>query len=419
MGWTDTGLDPLRRIVPAVASLTAIGAIASDPAGATEAVAALVAVVPFYLWAFVWRRTPTVVLVVVTSVVQLIALRTGEMEPLLFLLCQAATVVGGWEPSTRMTIVGGAILIGTPPVAEALYPDGILFGVWVMGILVSLLLPRTFRWQLSLVTQLATAREELARQAALEEKRAIARDVHDLVGHGLAAVLLHVTGARHVLRRDPDAADEALAEAEAVGRRSLQELRRTIGILRSAESVESVEAAVAGTVPRGGGHDADNATAAPVPHVADLGVVVDGLRAGGLDLTLRTEGDLRTIDPIVGLSLHRVAEEALANARQHAPAAVTAVVVRVDVGTVTMTVDSTGPLRAPDPADADRPRYGLVGMRERMAAVGGEFEAGPTPTGWRVHCRVPLREAKEPEPEPAAGDGDAVEAATGAGGDRD
>ena len=67
----------------------------------------------------------------------------------------------------------------------------------------------------------------------LEERRRIARDVHDSVGHGLAAVLLHVTGARHVLRRDVDAADEALAEAERVGRRSMQELRETLGLLRS------------------------------------------------------------------------------------------------------------------------------------------------------------------------------------------
>jgi signal transduction histidine kinase len=376
-GWADTGLEPLRRAVPVAAGLTAVGAIASDPAGPLAAAVALASVVPFVLWAFVWWRMPTVVLVLTTSAAQFLALRNGEMEPLLFMMCQCSTVVGGWEPSTRMVVVAGGLAVATPPALELVFPDGILYGVWVMGILISLLLPRAFRWQLSLVTQLATAREELARQAALDEKRAIARDVHDLVGHGLAAVLLHVTGARHVLRRDPDAAEEALVEAEAVGRRSLQELRRTIGVLRSTD--------VAG--PTTGD---DGPTAAPLPRIDELDAVVASVRAAGIDVALRTDGDLGRVDPIVGLSLHRVAEEALANARQHAPAAVTDVAVRVDDDAVVMTVDSIGPLREPDPADADRPRYGLVGMRERMAAVGGDLAAGPTTFGWQVRCRVPL-----------------------------
>jgi signal transduction histidine kinase len=71
---------------------------------------------------------------------------------------------------------------------------------------------------------------------------------------------------------------------------------------------------------------------------------------------------------------------------------VTDVSVRVEHDDVVMVVESLGPLREPDPADADRPRYGLVGMRERMAAVGGELEAAPTSSGWRVRARVPLAE---------------------------
>lgn len=394
-GWADTGLEPLRRAVPVAAGLTAVGAIASDPAGPLAAAVALASVVPFVLWAFVWRRMPTVVLVLTTSAAQFLALRNGEMEPLLFMMCQCSTVVGGWEPSSRMVVVAGGLAVATPPVLELVFPDGILYGVWVMGILISLLLPRAFRWQLSLVTQLATAREELARQAALDEKRAIARDVHDLVGHGLAAVLLHVTGARHVLRRDPDAAEEALVEAEAVGRRSLQELRRTIGVLRSTDEGGAA-------TPTSGD---DSSTAAPLPRIDELDAVVASVRAAGIDVALRTDGELGRVDPIVGLSLHRVAEEALANARQHAPAAVTDVVVRVDDDAVVMTVDSIGPLREPDPADADRPRYGLVGMRERMAAVGGDLAAGPTATGWQVRCRVPLdvAEARADDVAEAAG----------------
>ncbi|HMG45025.1 MAG TPA: histidine kinase [Acidimicrobiales bacterium] len=365
--WSQT--DALRRYVPVAAGLTVVGALLSAPGEAPENVVAALAVVPFVVWAFVWRSMPTLLLVALVSGAEFAALSSGELEPLLFLMCVVSAVVGTWESSSRLMVAGAGLALATPVLIEALFPDDVLYGVWIMGILLSLLLPRSFRWQLTLVTELAVAREELVRQAALDEKRAIARDVHDLVGHGLAAVLLNVTGARHVLRRDPDAADEALADAETIGRRSLQELRRTIGVLRETDGA---------------------ASEAPVPGADGLADVVASAQAAGLDAALRTLGDLGRVDPIVGLSLHRVVEEALANARQHAPRAVTDVLVAVEGDAVVMTVDSVGPLREPEPADADRPRYGVVGMRERMAAVGGSLDVGPTATGWRVRCRVPL-----------------------------
>ena len=379
--WSDR--DALRRFVPVFAGLAVVGSLLSAPGRAYENVVAVLALVPFVVWAYVWRSMPTLLLVVLTSGAEVVALRSGELEPLLFLMCVCAAVVGTWEPSTRQLFAGAAVALATPVLIETLWPDGVLYGVWIMGTTLSLVLPRSFRWQITLVTQLAVAREELVRQAALDEKRAIARDVHDLVGHGLAAVLLHVTGARHVLRRDPDAAEEALADAEEVGRRSLQELRRTIGLLRATDDGPS------------------HATDAPLPGADGLADVVASARAAGLDAALRTQGDTGRLDPIVGLSLHRVAEEALANARQHAPRAVTDVVLAVEDDAVVMTVDSVGPLREPDPADADRPRYGVVGMRERMAAVGGDLEVGPTATGWLVRCRAPLAlPSSAPAPSP-------------------
>ena len=97
-------------------------------------------------------------------------------------------------------------------------------GIWILGIVFPWAMGRGAARQSHLATQLDASRHELAQQALLERRR-IARDVHDLVGHGLAAVMLQITGARHVLRRDPAAAEEALRTAEDVGRRSMQELR--------------------------------------------------------------------------------------------------------------------------------------------------------------------------------------------------
>jgi signal transduction histidine kinase len=116
-------------------------------------------------------------------------------------------------------------------------------------------------------------------------------------------------------------------------------------------------------------------------------------RRAGLDVDFTLEGDVGRIDPIVGLSLHRVADEALDNARRHAPRAATDVLLKVEDHAVVLVVESVGPLGAEEgfpSRNADRPRYGVVGMRERMAAVGGNLEAGPTPTGWVVRCRAPL-----------------------------
>jgi signal transduction histidine kinase len=372
--------DALRRVVPLLAVLTVAGAGLSDPGTPGERVVSVLAAVPFLVWAWRPRWMPPLALIALVGAAEVAALRSGELEPLLFLMSIAAVVLATFEASTPKLVVGTVLAVATPMVAELVATDEILFGVWIMGILLPLLLGRVSRWQVQLAHELAEARQEIARQTVLETQRRIARDVHDLVGHGLAAMLLHVTGARHVLRRDPDEADAALDEAEVVGRRSLQELRHTLHLLRSAEGADGADGV---------------ARAAPVPAAGDIAAAVQAARAAGLDAALRVEGDLGAIDPIVGLSLHRVIEEALTNARRHAPRAVTDVAVVVGEDAVVLTVDSVGELGATadpaaDPVDNGGPRYGLVGMRERMAAVGGEIEAGPTPTGWRVRCRSPL-----------------------------
>jgi signal transduction histidine kinase len=204
----------------------------------------------------------------------------------------------------------------------------------------------------------------------LTERRRIARDVHDFVGHGLAAVMLQITSARHVLRRDPAAAEEALESAEEVGRRSMQELRRTVALLRS---------------------DDEAAVAPPLPSTSEIPALVDHARAGGLAVELSTRGDLSLITPSVGVALYRISQEALANAAQHAPRARTDLGIEVAEGRACLVAETTGPTTTAPSRESRRARYGLVGMRERATALGGDFSAGPTPEGWRVRCRLPLR----------------------------
>jgi signal transduction histidine kinase len=362
--------DAWRWGVPVLAGVVALFALVTNPGTLAENLAAGAAVVPFVLWGWRPQAMPTLVLVVVAASVQLAAQRSGDLEPLLFLVAIAAAIVGSWEPSRWATVVAGTLAAATPFVVELVVDDDILYGVWTMGVLLLLLLGRVSRWQIRLAAELADARQELARRAAAEEKRLIARDVHDLVGHGLAAMLLHVTGARHLLRRDPRQADEALADAEAVGRRNMEELRRSLHVLRASP--------------------AEPVGAPPLPDAGDIPAAVETARAAGVHAHFRLVGDLRRIDPIIGLSLHRVVEEALANAGRHAPRAVTDVVLTVEQDGVVLTVDSVGPIAASKAEDPERPCYGIVGMRERMGSVGGDLEAGRTSTGWLVRCRAPL-----------------------------
>jgi signal transduction histidine kinase len=172
-----------------------------------------------------------------------------------------------------------------------------------------------------------------------------------------------------VLRRDPAAAEEALRSAEGVGRRSMRELRRTVGLLRS---------------------EGEEGVAPPLPSARDIAALVEEARAAGLEVELRARGDVSGVPSGVGVALYRIAQEALANAARHAPRARTLVDVEVADGRASLVADTIGPIEAVPPTEQRRAHYGLTGMSERAGALGGELFAGQTPAGWRVSCRIPL-----------------------------
>jgi signal transduction histidine kinase len=372
--------DQVRALVPAFALAVAILALLTDPSSAADLILAVLAVGAFAVWAYV-PNVPLWALSVAVLVPVVVAQRSGQLEPLLFEVSLLAFVVGAWAPSLAAAVALGLLAAISPAVASVIQdPSEVAVGIWVMGIAFPWVIARAGVRQRQLATQLDATRRELAQQALLDERRRIARDVHDLVGHGLAAVMLQITSARHVLRRDPAAAEEALRSAEEVGRHSMQELRRTVGGLRS---------------------DDEAAVASPLPSAREIPELVDQARAGGLAVQLRTRGDLSRIAPSVGVALYRISQEALANAARHAPHARTVLGLEVNEGRAFLIAETTGPTVAGQASEAERPRYGLVGMRERTTALGGELSAGPTAEGWRVSCRLPL-EAKDEIP--AGGD---------------
>jgi signal transduction histidine kinase len=367
--------DDVRRFVPVFPLAVAIVAAAADPSPASDLVLAAVPVAAFACWAFV-PKVPlwTVCVAVVVPVV--VAQRSGQLEPLLFDVSLLAFVVARWARSLTTAIVLGLFAAASPVAAAVIQdPSEISVGIWIVGIAFPWVLGRAAVRQLRLAAQLDATRGELARQALLAERRSIARDVHDFVGHGLAAVMLQVTSARHVLRRDPAAAEEALRSAEDVGRRSMKELRRTVALLRS---------------------DEEEAVAPPLPSAAEIPALVEHARAAGLAVELRSRGNMDRIAPGVGVAVYRIAQEALANAARHAPQGRTVLGLDLADGRVRLEVETSGAAVAEPADEPERSGYGLIGMRERATALGGELAAGPTPDGWRVRCWLPLEANDEP-----------------------
>jgi len=367
-GWFEA--DALRRLVPIVALTVALVAVVTQPSSPADLLLVGVPVAAFYVWAYV-PSTPLLALSVAVIVPVVVAQRAGQLEPLMFEASVLAFVVGRWSPSLKSAVPLGLLATASPVlVALVQDPSEVAVAIWIMGIVFPWFISLAFVRQEQLADQLEDTRRQLAQQALVAERRQIARDVHDFVGHGLAAVMLQVTSARHVLRRDPAAAEEALRSAEEVGRRSMQELRRTVGLLRS---------------------DDETGVEPPLPSVTEIPALVDQARAAGLTVELQMRGELSSIPPGVGVAVYRITQEAVANAARHAPRARTSVGLELTNGRVAIVAETTGPIvTSSSSSERERPRYGLIGMQERATALGGEFAAGPTPSGWRLSCQLPV-----------------------------
>jgi signal transduction histidine kinase len=240
---------------------------------------------------------------------------------------------------------------------------------WTIGVLISWASGYTLARQQRLVAELRAAQADLARQAAAEERRRIAREVHDLIAHSLAITMLHLTGARYHLARDPQRAAEALAQAEALGRQSMADIRRTVGLLGS------------------NGH---MGTARPLPDAGDIPDLVADFTRAGLEVGHTLDGDPTCLPAAAGLELYRIAQEALSNVAKHAPGAAVTIDLTVGEREVRLCVRDSGSRGGANPlAAAAGSGLGIMGMHERAALLGGTLNARPNGAGWLVECSFP------------------------------
>ncbi|MEU3369786.1 histidine kinase [Streptomyces sp. NPDC006660] len=211
-------------------------------------------------------------------------------------------------------------------------------------------------------------REEEARRRVAEERLRIARDLHDVVAHHIALVNVQAGVAAHVMDKRPDQAKEALAHVREASRSALDELRSTVGLLRqSGDPAAPTE---------------------PAPGLAVLDDLLAGFRRAGLAVEL-ARTDHAPLPAAVDLAAYRVIQEALTNVRKHAGPGAKAEVSIVRVGTdteITVIDDGTGAGAAGDGGG-----HGLLGMRERVTALGGRCTAGPRyGGGFRVQAILPV-----------------------------
>lgn len=227
-------------------------------------------------------------------------------------------------------------------------------------------------------------RDQQAQLAAAVERSRIAREMHDIVSHGLTVMVALASGSAAVAPRDPERAAQTMERVAETGRTALTDMRRMLGVLAE--------------------RPGEPAALAPQPGTAAIPELVETFRQASLPVRLTTTGP-SIEDPNLELTVYRIVQEGITNALRHArrPTLVDLVIEHADDAIEVRVTDDgvTGPDRADEPEHAQPAGgHGLVGMRERVLLYGGEFEAGPRAGGgWLLRARVPARPT-EPGPNP-------------------
>lgn len=331
------------------------------------------------------RRWPTPVFLVIAAVA-LVQWSVGVQAHADSAVLLALYAVGAYEPRRqRVALAAGTAQLGVVLATVRWAPEGhetgaflLLSGTvaaaWVGGSWV-----RTRRAYLSAVLERAATaerdRDQQAQIAVAGERSRIAREMHDVVAHGLSVMIALSDGAAAAAGTEPEATREAAQQASAVGRESLGEMRRLLGVLRADDSPELL----------------------PQPTDGQLDDLVERTRLAGLPVELTVSGRPPRSSPGAQLAVHRIVQESLTNVLKHAPGA-RHTLVRVDYrpGGIDVEVTNDDPL----PHGAGEPRpgtpagHGLVGMHERAALFGGSVRAGRGDDGsWRVSTRLRLDDA--------------------------
>ncbi len=317
-----------------------------------------------------WRRrwpTGCFVLTALPLTAYFLVFGAPENGGMLLLLVALVYAVGRWEPDRRLA---GLVLALTVPVLAvhewrdptntswhllllALPYDALGLCAWLLG---------------AFVRARGEQRAAAAIRIAAEERTRIARELHDIVAHGIGVMVLQAEGAAEIAAQDPDRARRAMEQVAESGRASLVEMRRALGALR----------------------DRSGASTAPQPGLAQLDDLLGKVRDTGLSVDLATTGEQCQLAAGVDLAAYRVIQEALTNTLRHARASRAVVSVHHRPDRVEVEICDDGRGHGGRESGGTPEGRGLMGMRERVGLLGGRLEAGPSSTGgFRVAAVLP------------------------------
>ncbi len=317
------------------------------------------------------RRAPLPVTAVVMGALVFESLAVGSAPtqdlPLVGWLLAVYSVAAHCERPAALA--GGAMSLGAGLVwmgiDDFFFPIVVFGGAWLAGRMVR---QREVHARVVEERSAALERERVAnaRVAAAEERARIARELHDVLSHSVSVMVVQAGAERMALGSDRAATGETLESIERTGRQALIEMRRLLGMLR-----------VGGEPP----------AHTPQPTLRELDELVAQVREAGLPVELQVEGEPAALPPGVAVSAYRIVQEALTNVLKHAGPAQVRVVVRYAVRELELEIADDGR----GSATAGEAGHGLVGMRERVALYGGDFDAGArNGGGFVVRARLPL-----------------------------
>jgi signal transduction histidine kinase len=337
----------------------------------------LVALVLSLTVPLVWRRRRPVGVLVATLAVAVLASQTHDMIdqaafalPVFMLTAYSAALYGERRQAQIAAAVLAAFTVTTVVLEQSGFDD-----LFFIAILFSapFIAGRVVRSRQQLAAALAARtveleheREEKARMAVAEERARIARELHDVVAHNLSVMIVQAGAERRVVARERPETAAVLETIESTGRSAMAEMRRLLGMLRRSD---------------------DDLALAPQPSIDHLDLLVSQIRAAGMPVELRFEGEPYALPPGVDLSAYRIVQEALTNALKHAGPARARVTVRYGRDELDIEVADDGS----GTQNGDGGGHGLVGMRERVALFGGDLAAGRrTGGGFEIRARLPL-----------------------------
>lgn len=325
--------------------------------------------------AVAWRRSFPLAAALLAAAGLAVQTVAGDAEVVGGFLALAVVTysVASYAPLVPAIAGGIAILaavllypfLGDVNFADEVGNAAIFIGTWGLGRLVRARQLRALHAQLQLETA-EREHEDQVRTILTEERNRIARELHDIVAHGVSLMVLQSGAARHTIDRDSTKAKEILTTAEGQGRQALVEMQRMLGVLRGPDTARLEERHT----------------------IASIGQLVDELRTAGLTVDHHVGGERRPLAPGLEMSAYRIVQEATTNIIKHAEANRVDIAIHYGKDELTLTVRDDGRAGTQPGTGVG---HGLIGMQERAALFGGSLTAGRVGGGlWSVVARLPI-----------------------------